>query len=277
MAVRPPAVAGLFYPAQPTVLADLIDRLVDAIEVPSDDRLAPAYVVPHAGYRYSGPTAAHVYARLRVHADRVKRVVLVGPAHRVPLTGCAVPAARSWRTPFGEVPVDPAADALAADDHAVSDDGPHAPEHSLEVQVPFLQRLVGLDLPVLPIVVGASPVDDVVATVTAAVEAAAPGTVLLCSTDLSHYLTEQAARQQDERTVQAILDLAPDRIGVRDACGAFALRGLLGWASHRRLIPELLHIGTSADTAGDRDRVVGYSAFALSSPLSSPSPPPRPR
>jgi AmmeMemoRadiSam system protein B len=262
-AVRLPAVAGQFYPAQPAALADLIDRLVDAVKVPDDERLASAYVVPHAGYRYSGPTAAFVYGRLRRHAGRIRRVVLVGPAHRVPLKGCAVPAARSWRTPLGEVAVDPAAVTLAADGHAVSDDGPHAPEHSLEVQLPFLQRVLGPDLSVLPIAVGSASVDDLVVTVAAAVEVAAPGTVLLCSTDLSHYLTEQAARQQDERTVHAVLDLAPERIGVRDACGVFALRGLLGWARHNQLAPELLHVGTSADTSGDRDRVVGYSAFAF--------------
>jgi len=262
-ATRPPAVAGLFYPAQPNVLSDLVDRLVDAVEIPDADQLAKAYVVPHAGYRFSGPTAAHVYARLRRNAHRIRRVVLVGPAHRVPLKGCAVPAAREWRTPLGTVPVDPAAEALAADGHAARDDGPHAPEHSLEVQLPFLQRALGPDVPVLPIAVGSSSVDDIIVTIAAAVEVATPGTVLLCSTDLSHYLPEAAARQQDDRTAQAVLDLMPERIGVRDACGVFALRGVVGWARHHRLNPSLLHICTSADTAGEPERVVGYSAFAF--------------
>ncbi len=258
---RPPAVAGQFYPGQPDVLAELVDRLVDAVDVPADEPLAPAYVVPHAGYRYSGPTAAFVYARLRRHAADVKRVVLVGPAHRVPLRGCAVPTADRWRTPLGDVAIDSAARELAAGGHAAADDAPHAPEHSLEVQLPFLQRVVGGAVPVLPMVVGASTVDDLMVTIAAAADR--PGTVVLCSTDLSHYLPDAAARQQDERTVGAVLELAAERIGVRDACGVFALRGLVGWARHDGLRPRLLHLCTSADTAGDPQRVVGYTALAF--------------
>lgn len=258
---RPPAVAGHFYPAQPNVLAELVDGLVGAVEVPDDESLAPAYVVPHAGYRYSGPTAAFVYARLRRHATKVNRVVLLGPAHRVPLKGCAVPVALRWRTPLGDLPIDAAAAGLAADGHAAAADEPHAQEHSLEVQLPFLQRVLEPGVPVLPVLVGSSTVDDLVITIEAA--AAAPGTVVLCSTDLSHYLPRDAAHQQDERTVHAVLDLAAERIGVRDACGVFALRGLIGWARHRSFAPQLLHLSTSADTAGDPQRVVGYSAFAF--------------
>jgi MEMO1 family protein len=263
---RPPAVAGYFYPAQPNVLTELVDRLVSAVEVPADEPLAPAYVVPHAGYRYSGPTAAHVYALLRRHATDVKRVVLLGPAHRVQLRGCAVPVARRWRTPLGDVAIDVVARELATDGHARADDVPHAPEHSLEVQLPFLQRVVGAEVPVLPIAVGTSTVDDVVITIAAA--AATDGTVVLCSTDLSHYLPDENARQQDDRTVQAVLGLTPERIRVHDACGVFALRGLIGWARHRGLRPRLLHQCTSADTAGDRQKVVGYAALAFDSPPS---------
>jgi AmmeMemoRadiSam system protein B len=268
---RPPAVAGQFYPAQPNVLADLVDRLVDAVELPDDElpdglpddgAPAPAYVVPHAGYRYSGPTAGFVYARLRRYAGAVQRVVLLGPAHRVPLRGCAVPVARRWRTPLGEVTIDAAAGELAAAGLAVADDRPHAPEHSLEVQLPFLQRVLAAGVPVLPVAVGSSTVDDVRVTIEAA--AGVAGTVVLCSTDLSHYLSQQAAREQDDRTVQAVLELAPERIGVRDACGVFALRGLLGWARQHRLTPRLLQVATSADTAGDPQRVVGYSALSFS-------------
>jgi AmmeMemoRadiSam system protein B len=258
--VRPAAVAGLFYPAEPDALARSVDRLVDAVPLPADESLAPAYVVPHAGYRYSGPTAAFVYARLRAHAAGLRRIVLVGPAHRVPVSGCVVPVATWWRTPLGDVPIDPAAAALTAGGHATADDAPHRPEHSLEVQVPFLQRVAGRGVPVLPVVVGPSAVEEVAAAIRAAV---GPGTVVLCSTDLSHYLTEDAALRQDGRTAQAVLDLAPERIGVRDACGVFALRGLLGWARGEPLVPRLLYRGTSADTSGDRQRVVGYAAFAF--------------
>ncbi|HET8681127.1 MAG TPA: AmmeMemoRadiSam system protein B [Micromonosporaceae bacterium] len=261
---RPPAVAGSFYPGDPHALAGLVDRMLDAVDVPAGDRLAPAYCVPHAGYRYSGPTAAHTYARLRAHADRVSRVVILGPAHHTPLRGCAVPTTDGWVTPLGDVAVDvTAARTLAADGHVVADDGPHAPEHSVEVQVPFLQRALPGGVPILPILVGRSTVEDLVVTIEAAVELAPPGTVLLCSTDLSHYLADDAARRQDARTARAVLDLAPERIGVRDACGVYALRGTVGWARHRGLRPQLLDLSTSADTSGDTSRVVGYAAFAF--------------
>ena len=254
---RRPAVAGRFYPRSPATLAATVDRLLDAVEVPDGEPLAPAYVVPHAGYVFSGPTAAHVYARLRRHAERVERVVLIGPAHFVPLTGCAVPASQAWATPLGELPV---ADLTAVAAHVSVDDAPHVPEHSLEVQLPFLQRALGRPVPILPIAVGRTPPEAVAAALAAAVAA---GTVVLCSTDLSHYLDQAAAMDRDARTASAVEALAPDRIGVRDACGVFALRGLLSWARTGALRPELLCLATSADTAGDPSRVVGYGAFAI--------------
>jgi AmmeMemoRadiSam system protein B len=149
---------------------------------------------------------------------------------------------------------------LAQDGHVAVDDGPHVPEHSLEVQLPFLQRALPRSVPILPVAVGSCSVDDVVITLAAAV---APGTVVLCSTDLSHYLELPAADQQDARTARAVLDLAAERIGLRDACGVFALRGLVAWARHAGLHPDLLHRCTSADSTGDRSRVVGYAAFAF--------------
>jgi AmmeMemoRadiSam system protein B len=261
-AVRQPAVAGLFYPSDPRALAAQIDELLGAVEVPADDVLADAYVVPHAGYRYSGPTAAQVYARLRAHATEVSRVVVAGPAHHVPLEGCAVSGALRWRTPLGEVPLDPHAEALAAAGYVIVDDAPHAAEHSIEVQVPFLQRALG-EAPLLPIVVGESGVEQVAAMIAAAAEPDPAGTVVLCSTDLSHYLPDEQARQQDRRTLQAVLDLAPERIGVRDACGVFALRGLVRWARQTGVHPRLLDYSTSADTTGDPTRVVGYAALAF--------------
>lgn len=253
--------AGRFYPADAGVLTGLVDRLVGEVETPAHETAAMAYVVPHAGYQFSGPTAAHAYGRLRAQADRVRRVVLIGPAHYVELSGCAVPAAAVWRTPLGEVPVDVSlVDRLERDGHVTVDDRPHAPEHSLEVQLPFLQRVLPAGVPVLPIAVGPSSVDDVAVTLAAVADR---DTVVLCSTDLSHYLDDPTARRQDQRTAQAVLDLAPDRIGVRDACGVFALRGLLLWARQMELRPTLLDLSTSADTAGDPTRVVGYSAFAF--------------
>ncbi|HEU4423258.1 MAG TPA: AmmeMemoRadiSam system protein B, partial [Pilimelia sp.] len=220
--------AGRFYPADPTALRSLVDALVEDVSVAPDGDPATGYVVPHAGYSYSGATAARVYALLRHHADRIDRVVLVGPAHYVPLRGCAAPAVAGWVTPLGEVPIDlDGVRDLSRDGHVAVDDGPHAPEHSLEVQLPFLQRVLAPGTPILPIVVGASSVDATRATLSAAATA---GTVVLCSTDLSHYQHQTVAEQQDARTAQAVLDLAADRVGVRDACGVFALRGTLGWA-----------------------------------------------
>jgi AmmeMemoRadiSam system protein B len=252
-------VAGFFYPAEPAALKALVDRLLDGVDVPAADPRGRAYVVPHAGYRFSGPTAAHVYARLRRHADRIRRVLLLGPAHRVPLKGCAVPTAARWLTPLGEVVVDPVTATLADGGHATADDVPHAPEHSLEVQLPFLQRAVPAAT-VVPVAVGASTADDVAAVAAAT---AAPDTVVLCSTDLSHYLPDAEARRQDERTAAAIEALAPERVGVRDACGVYALRGTLAWAAGEGLAARRLALATSADTAGDPSRVVGYPAFVF--------------
>jgi AmmeMemoRadiSam system protein B len=264
--VRPPAVAGRFYPADPHALAELVDDLIGAAsvaagEAAAGEAAAPAYVVPHAGYQFSGPTAGHAYARLRAHADQVRRVVLLGPAHYVDMYGCAVPSVAAWRTPLGEVPIDSdLVDRLERAGQVTVDDRPHAPEHSLEVQLPFVQRALPEGVPVLPIAVGPSPVDDVMIALSAV---AGPGTVVLCSTDLSHYLDDPTARRQDERTARAVLDLAFERIGVRDACGVFALRGLVSWARHIDLRPALLDLSTSADTAGDPSRVVGYSSFVF--------------
>ena len=257
---RAPAVAGAFYPADPAVLTSTVDELLDTVDVPADDELAAAYVVPHAGYRYSGATAAHVYARLRRHAVHIGRIVLIGPAHRVRLTGCAVPTTARWLTPLGPVSIDTGAarDLAAACEGVVTDDAPHAPEHSLEVQLPFLQRVVP-GVPVLPIVVGMSTVDSVAAVV----EAAAPDAVVLCSTDLSHYHPDAEARRLDERTARAIEGLRPDLIGVHDACGVFALRGTVEWARRGGRTVRRLALTTSADSGGDPGRVVGYPAFAL--------------
>lgn len=267
---RPAAVAGLFYPADAGRLGRLVDAMLAGVADDADAAVADpvadlAYVVPHAGYRFSGPTAAHAYARLR--RAPVRRVVLVGPSHRVPLRGCAVPASAEWSTPLGRVRIDVAGGrALVAAGQARADDRPHAFEHSLEVQLPFLQRVLPPELEVLPVAVGASTVEDVAGAIDTAVGAEPSGTAVLCSTDLSHYLDDAAARRQDEGTVQAVLALRPDQIGRYDACGFFALRGLVEWALRRQLGPAVLHRCTSADATGDRSRVVGYASFAFSRP-----------
>jgi AmmeMemoRadiSam system protein B len=260
---RAPAVAGQFYPADPVALGNLVDALLDA--VPATDVLGPAagYVVPHAGYRYSGATAAHAYADLR-RGDPVRRIVLIGPAHFVPVAGCAVSSVAQWHTPLGAVPLDLAGrTALVRAGLAVVDDAAHAPEHSLEVQLPFLQRALDPLPPVLPIVVGPAPPDEVADVIAAAVECAPTGTVVICSTDLSHYLDEDLAQARDARTLTAVLDRRVADIGPGDACGVHALRGLMAWATRTDLTPRLLDRSTSAQAAGDRTRVVGYAALAL--------------
>ncbi len=259
---RPAAVAGTFYPADPAELASLVDGLLDAAPAAPAPLASSreAYVVPHAGYRWSGPTAARVYRELRDRPEPFERAVVLGPAHRVPLRGAAVPTVAAWASPLGPVDIDLESAQLLVDRGlAVADDGPHAPEHSIEVQVPFLLRVHLRKM--LPVLVGPG---DPTATVALLDAVAGPGTVVVCSTDLSHYLTEDEARRRDAATAAAIADLAPERIGEGDACGRFPLRGLLAWARGRALRVERLGLATSADTGGPRDRVVGYPAFGLS-------------
>jgi MEMO1 family protein len=257
---RPPAVAGMFYPADPARLTATVDGLLAAAGAGMDGPRPGALLVPHAGYRYSGPVAAAAYVHLRRTVPAL--VVLVGPAHYVRVAGSAVPRAAEWRTPLGAVAIDPAArDAALRVAGVRADDEPHAPEHSLEVQLPFLQRVSGGDPPpVLPVVTHAAA--DAVADLLDAV-AADPGTLVLASTDLTHHVPDAVARERDARTAEAILDLAPDRVDDRAACGAHALRGLLAWAARHGLRPSRLAQATSADTGGDPASVVGYAAFAF--------------
>jgi len=263
--IRQPAVAGSFYPSDPTRLAGTVDALLNTARTPAATAacLGPprAIVVPHAAYQYSGPVAALGYALLR--DARPARIVLVGPAHYVRLTGCAVPWATAWRTPLDLVPIDAVARDLAVRVGGVrADDEPHAPEHSLEVQLPFLQRsLAGPpELRVLPVVAHAAA-----ATIADLLDAVAgdTGTLVLASTDLSHHLPDPVARERDARTADAVVGLRPDRIADDAACGAYALRGLLTWARRHDLSPYRLALATSADAGGDPGRVVGYGAFAF--------------
>jgi AmmeMemoRadiSam system protein B len=262
MNVRPPAVAGLFYPADPHECAATVDAmLADAIAAGERASHAKAFVVPHAGYVYSGPIAATAYAALLARRDEITRVVLLGPAHRVPLEGLALPGVDAWRTPLGDVPIDQDARELAANLPGVTiDDRPHAEEHSLEVQLPFLQRVLG-QFTLVPFVVGHASAPDVARVIDALW--GGPETIVLVSSDLSHYESYPSAAHHDRATANAVLAGAADEIGPYDACGAYPLRGLLGAARHHDLVTALLDLRSSGDTAGPRDRVVGYGAFAL--------------
>lgn len=255
--VRPPAVAGTFYPADPAVLADTVRRLL-ADAGPAD---APpglrGLVVPHAGYVYSGPVAATAYRRI---PRGVRRVVLLGPSHYVRVTGVVAPAAEAFLTPWGPVPVDTRARrALTEAGLATIGAGPHAREHSLEVQLPFLEKVLAPGWTCLPLAVGAGPAERVADCLDEL-----DNSFVVVSTDLSHYEDHATSQDLDRRTADAVVQRQPERISDEDACGAAALRGLLTWATRHELGVELLDLRTSADTAGDPGRVVGYGAFAFS-------------
>ncbi len=256
--VRAAAVAGTFYPADPQRLAHDVDAYVG----PASPAPAPkALIGPHAGYVYSGPIAGQGYARLGRARGQVNRVVLVGPAHFVALTGLAVSAADRWVTPLGAVDIDDAARrAVLEMPGVVLADEPHAREHSLEVHVPFLQRVLG-SFRLLPIVVGRASPEDVAAVLDTVW--GGPETLVVVSTDLSHYHDDETARMLDRRTAAAVVAGRVDDIGADAACGALPVRGLLVAGRRHGLRTELVDLGTSADTGGPGDRVVGYGSFAL--------------
>ncbi|HET9553936.1 MAG TPA: AmmeMemoRadiSam system protein B [Anaeromyxobacteraceae bacterium] len=262
--VRPPAVAGTFYPRDPRVLRGEVERFL--AEVPARGGRRPkALVVPHAGYVYSGPVAAHAYARLRAAGPPVERVVLLGPAHRVAVAGLALPEVGRFETPLGDVPIDAAAAERALRLPQVTrSDHAHLLEHSLEVQLPFLQAVLGSSFTLVPLAVGLASPDDVAGVLQALW--GGPETLVVVSTDLSHYLPYAEARALDRRTAGQVLAL--DALGLhRDqACGRTPLQGLLLEARRRGLTAELLDLRSSGDTAGGPDEVVGYGAFALHEP-----------
>jgi MEMO1 family protein len=262
--VRPAAVAGAFYPAGADELGEVIDAEMAraTLRAAAGGGRPKALIVPHAGYVYSGPVAASAYARLLPWRDLIERVVLLGPAHRVPVRSMAVSSADSWDTPLGAVPVDDEARTCVLALPGVEiDDRAHGPEHSLEVELPFLQRILTRPFTVLPIVVGHAPGEEVAAVLEAVWDDDA--TLLVISSDLSHYEEHGAAALHDRRTADHILAGRVDEIGPHDACGAFPLRGLLAAARRRRLDIELVDLRSSGDTAGPSDRVVGYGSFVL--------------
>ncbi len=258
--VRPAAVAGLFYPESATVLAQEVTQMLSgALQNPA---LRPkAIIVPHAGYVYSGAIAATIYAPLCALRGTIRRIILLGPTHRVAVNGLALPSSKVFATPLGNVQIDQQAATLIADlPQVVISDAAHAQEHSLEVQLPFLQTVFG-DFSLLPLAVGqATPgqIAEVLERLWGGKE-----TLIVVSTDLSHYLPYDAARKIDAQTAQRILDFDPT-IDHQQACGASPVNGLLLAAHQHGLKVKLLDLRNSGDTAGDQLRVVGYGAFAFS-------------
>ncbi|MFO0756446.1 MAG: AmmeMemoRadiSam system protein B [Byssovorax sp.] len=262
--VRPAAVAGSFYPADPVELRAEVDDLLANAAPAIRARATPppnvpkALIVPHAGYVYSGPIAATAYARLGPARGRVRRVVLLGPAHRVHIRGLALPEADLFRTPLGDVPLDAEACALLSD--LPRNAAAHLREHSLEVQLPFLIQVLG-DFHLVPLAVGDAEPEEVAAVLDALW--GGPETLIVISSDLSHYLPYALGRRVDTETADAILRLDLGPIDHEHACGATPLAGLLLVARQRGLRPEMVDLESSGDTAGDRSQVVGYGAFAF--------------
>ncbi|MCJ7556345.1 MAG: AmmeMemoRadiSam system protein B [Gammaproteobacteria bacterium] len=257
--VRRPAVAGTFYPMEAGLLARQIDGFF-ARTPPGVERRPKALVVPHAGYIYSGPVAASAYRLLCEAAESIKRVVLLGPSHYVALTGMAVPGSRAFETPLGRIPLDLAGIQRVLTLAAVNlGDEAHRREHSLEVQLPFLQRCLG-EFTLLPVVVGSCEPQQVAELIES--EWGDQQTLLVISTDLSHYLAYERAREADRLTTGHILSLQADLRGDQ-ACGCYALNGLLLAARRHAMEVATIDLRNSGDTAGPADRVVGYGAFAL--------------
>ncbi len=255
---RQAAVAGLFYPADKSTLERTVAKLLAA--APAGDDGAKAIIVPHAGYQYSGLTAAHAYRLLESRRGRIHRVVLLGPAHRVYLEGMALPSVDAFTTPLGDVPIDTGGvrQALALPGTKISDEA-HAGEHSLEVHLPFLQTVLD-DFHVVPIVVGICPAREI-ETVLEALWGD-DETVIVVSSDLSHFHSYVDAQGIDADT-SARIEARETTLHGEEACGAYALNGLLRAATTRGLQVRTLDLRNSGDTAGDKQRVVGYGAYAL--------------
>jgi MEMO1 family protein len=262
--IRQPAVAGAFYPANPATLAGAVDEFISRA-APAGASLVPkAIIAPHAGYPYSGAVAGTAYARLAAARGRIARVVVIGPSHHVAFRGIAVDNAVAWSTPLGAVALDAEAIAALLRLPGVGTlEAAFAREHALEVQLPFLVRALG-SFRLVPLVTGdAAP--EAVAAVLDAVWGG-PETLIVVSSDLSHYLDDAAARAIDARTAGAIEHLDGAAIANDGACGRVGIRGLLLAARRHGLAIERLGLCNSGDTAGTRDHVVGYGAWALTAP-----------
>ena len=258
--VRPPAVAGTFYPGHPDRLqAELARLFVDLTG--SADPLPKALIAPHAGYIYSGRVAATAFATLRERAPTITRVVVIGPAHYVPVRGIAIPTAEAFETPLGSVPVDLEALSTLADlPFVVANDTVHAPEHALEVELPFLQALLP-SFRIVPLVVGDAAPQEVAQVLRRLW--GGPETLIVVSSDLSHFHDYETARRLDGATAAAIERGDWGVLGPKEACGHLAVAGLLVEAAGFGLKPRRLALCNSGDTAGSRDSVVGYGAWTL--------------
>jgi len=259
--VRQPAVAGSFYHGDTQTLTDHIDSMLGEAALSTAENIAPkAIIVPHAGYIYSGPVAAYAYNQLNSIRDQVKRVVLLGPVHRVPVRGLALPGSEIFATPLGEIPIDlDAAASIQNLSQVVVSPEAHMPEHSLEVQLPFLQTVLD-DFKLLPLAVGDATPDEVAEVINTLW--GGPETLIVISSDLSHFLPYDTAKVIDNETVHKILNMQSD-LSHEQACGGTPVNGMLLAARQHGLHPKLLDLRNSGDTAGDKGRVVGYTSIAF--------------
>jgi len=261
MLTRPAAVAGQFYPADPLSLNQQLDTLLEEGEHATPVQAPPkALIVPHAGYIYSGQTAAIAYQRLRAYSSRFKRVVLLGLSHRVPFRGIATTTAERFSTPLGDTVIDRKTIAkLISEKTVIALDEAHRWEHSLEVQLPFLQRVLQ-KFELIPLATGTCSVEDAAACLGSLWDD--DNTLILISSDLSHFHPYDEACEIDQNTCQRILKKATNLVG-EEACGFRGINGLLHYLRDKPYHIEMLDYRNSGDTAGDRERVVGYSAFAV--------------
>ncbi len=257
--IRYPAVAGSFYPENPDILSDRIKLHLAQATLSSTPHRPKAIIAPHAGYIYSGAIAASAYQYLQAISHIINRVVLIGPSHRVGFNGLAVSSADCFKTPLGTIPIDKEAQqTLLTIDGVLLSDQAHEAEHCLEVQLPFLQTLLD-NFSIVPIVAGnASP-----ALVAQAIESLWGGaeTLFVISSDLSHYHDYLSAQKLDNASTQAILNLSSNTLRSDNACGYVAVNGLLDFANKHKLRVSAIDLRNSGDTAGSKDRVVGYGAF----------------
>lgn len=260
---RAPAVAGAFYPADANALREGLHGYLDQARASLPPRRAApkALIAPHAGYTYSGSVAASAFVLLEGAPGLVARVVLLGPSHHVAFTGLAIPSHAAFDTPLGSVPIDQdARNTLCRLPFVQVRDDAHRWEHCLEVQLPFLQEVLDC-FSVLPVAVGqatARQVDEALEVLWGGSE-----TLIVVSSDLSHYHEYATAKRMDAATAAAIESLDPERIGPDDACGRLAVQGLLQAARRHSLVPRRLDLRNSGDTAGSRHEVVGYGAWAF--------------
>ncbi len=257
--IRQAAVAGMFYPADPLELKAMVEGFLADAE--SDTCAPKAIISPHAGFIYSGPIAASAYARLAAGREIIERVILLGPSHRVPFRGLALTDADYYETPLGRIPIDQESQQQIRDLPQVKLlEAAHASEHSLEVQLPFLQLVLDR-FKLVPLVVGDADSEEV-AEVLERLWGGAE-TLIVISSDLSHYHDYRTSQQMDRATSEAIVTLHPEAIGYEDACGRIPVQGLLNLVKRLGLQGELLDLRNSGDTAGPRDQVVGYGAYAF--------------